>query len=43
VLELDRAGLLEQLQETEESMSRMVREKAMIEERYLELDKAAGA
>lgn len=43
VLEMDRAGLLEQLQETEESMSRMVREKAMIEERYLELDKAAGA
>jgi chromosome segregation ATPase len=39
-LETDRAGLLEQLQETEESMSRMVREKAMIEERYLELDSA---
>ena len=42
-LESDRAGLLEQLQETEESMSRMVREKAMIEERYLELDRTANA
>lgn len=38
-LEADRSGLLGQLQETEESMSRMVREKAMIEERYLELDR----
>lgn len=37
-LESDRAQLLSQLQETEESMSRMLREKAMIEERYLELD-----
>jgi prefoldin subunit 5 len=39
-LEADRAGLLARLQETEEAMSRMIREKAMIEERYLELDRA---
>lgn len=38
VLEADRAKLLDQLQEAQEALSRSLREKAMIEERFLKLD-----
>ena len=37
-LEADRAKLLDQLQESQEALSRSLREKAMIEERFLKLD-----
>ena len=37
-LEADRAKLLDQLQEAQEALSRSLREKAMIEERFLKLD-----
>jgi chaperonin cofactor prefoldin len=38
VLEADRAKLMDQLQEAQEALSRSLREKAMIEERFLKLD-----
>ena len=41
-LEADRANLLDQVQEAQQALSRSLREKAMIEERFLKLDEIAG-
>jgi hypothetical protein len=41
-LEADRAKLLDQVQEGQQALSRALREKAMIEERFLKLDEMAG-
>ena len=41
-LEADRANLLEQVEESTQALSRSLREKAMIEDRFLKLDELAG-